>query len=139
MLIYVDTNIWIYAYENHPIFGDAARDVFTKLRMGRHDLAASLFLLGELQVMPTRTKNQFALASYKMLFRSRDIVMLSYQPEAVPIYVSLRADHRVKAVDALHLATAAHGRVDLFVTEDAQLRALPVPGIGRVVGLADFS
>ncbi len=138
MLIYVDTNIWIYAYENDPLFGDAARNLFQRLREGKHELAVSLYLLSELLVAPTRNSNVFALASYRLLFRSREVVMLSYQQAAVQTYVDLRATHRVKAVDALHLATAAYGKVDLFVTEDSKLRGLSVPGIGRIVQLADL-
>jgi predicted nucleic acid-binding protein len=37
MLVYLDTNIWIYAYENDPVFGATARQFLQTLRrVGPH-------------------------------------------------------------------------------------------------------
>jgi predicted nucleic acid-binding protein len=133
MLVYFDTNIWIYAYENDPLFGVSARRLFQDLRSGKHRLASSLFVLGELLVFPTQKQNTFALASYRRLFASPEIALLPYNAAATQVYADIRASQRLKPLDALHLATAAAARADIFVTHDTKLLPRTVPGIGAIV------
>ena len=135
MLIFLDTNIWIYAYENDPVFGASAQRFLQSLRYGNFRMASSLFVLSELPVLPTRKNNAFALASYKRLFSSPQLTLLPYAEPSAQIYAQLRASQRLKPLDALHLATAAAARVDLFVTQDTKLLPQNVPGIGRIVDL----
>jgi len=44
-------------------------------------------------------------------------------------YSMIRAESRVSQADGIHLATAAAAGVDLFVTNDGDLRKLVIPGI----------
>jgi len=132
MLIYLDTNIWIYAYENDPTFGPAARHLLQSLRSGKHRLAGSLFVLNELLVLPTRRNDTFTIASYRRLFASPNLVLLPYTLASAQSYAQLRAFDRIKPLDALHLATAAAARVDLFITHDTKLLPLTIPGIGAI-------
>jgi len=138
MRVYLDTNIWIYAYEHDPVHGDPAKLFLQKLRAGRHRIASSLFVLSELLVLPTRRKRDFILASYQSLFSSPELVLLPYDLRATRRYAELRAQLKLKPLDALHLAASASAGVDLFVTQDSGLLALAsqsVPGIGRITDL----
>ena len=132
MLVYLDTNIWIYAYENDPTFGTPARQFMQSLRSGKHRLAGSLFVLNELLVLPTRRNDTFTIASYRQLFASQNLDLLPYTLASAQMYAQLRAFDRIKPMDALHLATAAAARVDLFITHDTKLLPLSVPGIGTI-------
>jgi predicted nucleic acid-binding protein len=132
MLVYLDTNIWVYAYENDPTFGPAARQFMQSLRSGKHRLAGSLFVLNELLVLPTRRNDTFTIASYRQLFTSPNLELLPYTLASAQVYAQLRAFDRIKPLDALHLATAAAAGVDLFVTHDTKLLPRTVPGIGAV-------
>ncbi|HEY5331572.1 MAG TPA: PIN domain-containing protein [Acidobacteriaceae bacterium] len=132
MLVYLDTNIWVYAYENDPTFGPAARKFMHSLRSGKHRLAGSLFVLNELLVLPTRRDDSFTIASYRQLFASPNLELLPYTLASAKIYAQLRAFDRIKPLDALHLATAAAARVDLFITHDTKLLSCTVPGLGAI-------
>jgi predicted nucleic acid-binding protein len=48
MLVYLDTNIWVYAYESDPGFDAASRQFMQNLPSGKHRIAGSLFVLNEL-------------------------------------------------------------------------------------------
>jgi predicted nucleic acid-binding protein len=133
MLVYLDTNIWVYAYENDPTFGPGARLFMQALRSGEHRIAGSLFVLNELLVLPTRNKDAFTVASYRRLFAPANLELLPYTLACPQIYAQLRAFEGIKPLDAQHLATAAAGRVDLFVTHDVKLLSRSVPGIGAIV------
>jgi predicted nucleic acid-binding protein len=37
MLVYLDTNIWVYAYENYPRFGSSSRQFMQNLRSAQND------------------------------------------------------------------------------------------------------
>jgi predicted nucleic acid-binding protein len=135
MLIFLDTNIWVYAYEDDPKFGVSARLLMHGLRSGRHRIAGSLFVLNELLVLPTRRKDDFTIASYRRLFGADMLELIPYTLAATQTYAELRAFHRTKPLDAIHLATAAAAGVDLFVTQDEKLLPLNVPGIGQIADL----
>jgi len=66
MLVYLETNIWVYAFEHDPTFGTSAKRMFQDLRSGNHRIAGSLFALGELLVLPTRKRDNFTIASYRL-------------------------------------------------------------------------
>jgi predicted nucleic acid-binding protein len=135
MLIFLDTNIWVYAYEDDPKFGESARVLMQGLRSGKHRIAGSLFVLNELLVLPTRRNDAFTIASYRRLFSAEMLEILPYTSAATKTYAELRAFHRAKPLDAIHLATAAAASVDLFITQDEKLLPLTVPGIGQIVDL----
>jgi predicted nucleic acid-binding protein len=133
MLVYLDTNIWVYDQENNPIFGASARDFMQALHVGNHRIAGSLFVLNELLVLPTKRNDIFTIAKYRKLFTSTKLDLLPYTLASAQTYAELRAFDRVKQLDALHLATAAAAKVDLFVTHDIKLLSLTVRGIGAIV------
>ena len=132
--IYLDSNLYVYYFEGHSEFGLLARSVVERARQPQHRILSSLFVLSELLVDPTRLKDEFRAASLNRFFRSAAVELLPYAPDAVPIYARLRAEHRVKPLDALHLACAAWAGTDLFLTNDAALKQLTVSGIGFITG-----
>jgi predicted nucleic acid-binding protein len=70
--------------------------------------------------------------------RAIDEMGFSYLPfgeSAVATFSDLRAVHRIKTADAIHLACAASAGMDLFLTGDEKLTKLYVPGINFI---ADF-
>jgi predicted nucleic acid-binding protein len=132
--IYLDSNLYVYYFEGHPEFGHLARSIVERARQPQHRIYSSLFVLSELLVEPVRLKDEFRIASLNRFFRSDAVTLLPYGPEAVSIYASLRADYRIKPLNALHLACAACTGVDLFITNDIALKHLTVPGIGIIAG-----
>jgi predicted nucleic acid-binding protein len=63
------------------------------------------------------------------------VEVLPFTPEVSDRYGQIRAANKVTAGDAIHLATAAAAGVNLFLTNDAKLKNLTIPGIDFVAGL----
>jgi predicted nucleic acid-binding protein len=61
---------------------------------------------------------------------------LGFGAGAVSVFAKLRGKEGIKAPDAIHLACAASGGIDLFLTGDKKLPKLDVPGIQFI---ADFT
>jgi predicted nucleic acid-binding protein len=133
--VYLDTNIFVYAFEGNQTFGPPARAILQSIQSKDHLLFGSLITLSELLVLPAREGNTFYTARLKLFFRSPGITLVPYTPEAADLYAELRAIHRVKPLDAYHLASAAIAGMDFFITNDVKLTQLTVPGIARIEGL----
>ena len=137
MQIYLDTNIWIYAHEKEFGIGSASREFILRAKLRKHVLASSLFVLGELLVPAPNENREFQAAAYRKMFSSPEVLLLPYTLSAANLYARLRGLPGIKPLDALHLAAAGSGRVDLFVTEDTRLLKQTVPGIGSILNVED--
>ena len=137
MRFYLDSMVWIYAFEGNSPFAAPAQTLFRNLRAAGHTLLVSHFLLGELLVVPIRSGDSFLVASYKRaLLASATVELVPFSAEVAVSFATLRARHRTQSADAIHLSLAATAQADIFVTADSRLQKLVVPGIGAIVDLA---
>jgi predicted nucleic acid-binding protein len=132
MRLYLDTTEWVYHFEDNPEFGPAANLLVNQIKRDRHTTIASLFVLSEILIAPKRNQNEFAIAKLRHFFLSASVTLVPYSLNAVDLFTALRAFHRVKPLDALHLSIAATANVDYFFTNDTMLHKLAIPGIGRI-------
>ncbi len=135
--VYLDSMVWIYALEGNERFGAHAQALLTALRRGRHGLLASNFVLAEVLVAPRRDGDSALVQSYRWAIRSREVELVPFTQRTAVAFADIRGRFRVKAPDAIHLALAATGSADVFVTVDERLQRLMVPGIGRIAGLRE--
>ncbi len=133
--IFWDTMLFAYLFDAHPTYGPRVRKIYNAMTKRRDTLLSSTVILGEVIVGPYKTSSLSGIDRVESLFSSSEIALLPYPPEATRIFAKLRAIDGVKAMDALHLATAAHAGVDLFLTNDRRLNKLAIPGIQFIAGL----
>jgi uncharacterized protein len=116
-MIYVDTCLVIYAFEDDPVFGARARAALATQAPDR--LAISPLVKFECLVAPMKHGNLVLQRYYEdglQHFMQLDM------PEAVFIQgAQLRARFGLKTPDALHLATAQHHGCDALWTHDERL------------------
>lgn len=124
--------LWIYHFEGNPVFGATASETIVPLLESHHTVLSSLFTLGEILVGPKQANNIFAVAQLRLFFLSSSVTLTPWSLNVVERFSDLRAATRVKSPDALQLAFAASAGADFFVTTDAQLLRLAVPGIGLI-------
>lgn len=137
MRLYLDTMVWVYALEDHPEFGKQAQGLLRQIRIGRHTTLTSHFLLAELLVPHVRRRDPFIIAAYRqMMLASPAREVIPFGTDAAMRFAEVRAVHRVKQPDAIHLALAASSGADAFITADTRLNKLTVPGIGLIGDLA---
>lgn len=68
--VYLDTNIFIYAYEAHPRFIGAVTDLFAEIEKGNIRAVTSELTLAEVLVMPIFNKNRKAQRLYRQALRN---------------------------------------------------------------------
>ncbi len=116
-LIYLDSCLLIYAYENNPQYGASVRTALSKEPPEK--IAISPLTKMECLVKPIKTGNLVVQRYYEESFES-----FSWLPMSDAVYelaTLLRARFNLKTPDALHLACAQHHRCDALWTNDDRL------------------
>lgn len=133
--IYWDTMLFVYWMEGHPDYARRVQELRSSMERRRDVLCTSALALGELLVKPNQRKKTDLISAIRDYFHSPAIELLPFDAETAEIYADIRAEHTVSPSDAIHLATAAQARVDLFLTNDRRLCRLTIPGIHFIAGL----
>ena len=133
--IYWDTMLYAYWLEADNKLSRRVQQIHQTMLQRSDTLCSSLFVLGELLFGPTKTNDSASAASIQRFFDSEAVAMLPYTPQAVNTFADLRANHGIKALDALHLAIAATSEVDLFLTHDRRLHKVSAPGLPFIAGI----
>jgi len=127
--IFLDTNFFIYLIEGSSPRATRAKQLLQAFSARKDEVLTSVMSLGEVLVGPMR-QGDFTLAQrYRQIFRGRGVVVLPFLEPAAEAFARIRIDGRIKAPDAIQLATAGTAGCDLFLTNDERLMGLVVPGI----------
>lgn len=133
--VYWDTMLFVYWMEGHPEYARRIQELRRKMEQRRDTLYTSALALGELLVKPYKVQNSDLISAIRDYFQSAEIELLPFDAEAAEIFARIRAEHNIPPADAIHLATAARARADLFLTNDRRLCRLTVPGIHFIATL----
>ena len=131
--IYWDTMLFVYLLEDNPAFAPRVRNLLSRAHRRGDSLYTSNLALGEMMAGVERSANPRAERSVRDALVEMGFSFLPFDGDAVSPFSKLRARHRLKAPDAIHLACAASAGIDLYLTGDKQLVKLDVPGIQFIV------
>lgn len=125
MLVYLDTVICVYAVEGAPAFRARARARLAKLRADGDQPAVSDLTWLECRVKPIQLGDAVALADMEAFLSASDVVRVPMPTAVYERACRIRATHRYKLADALHLAAAVEGGCGIFLTNDLRLSGFP--------------
>lgn len=98
-------------------------------------LCTAMLTRGEIMVRPYRLDDLALAEKLRQLLRPPDIEIIGFDEETADHFARIRALYRVAPADAIHLASAARARANLFLTNDRALCRLHVPGIDFIAPL----
>jgi uncharacterized protein len=123
MKLYLDSVVVIYLVEQHPTFGPVATAAVTRLVPTA--LVGTELTRMECLVLPRRRNDQTREADFNRFFTQKYLPFPLVDAAVFHRATDLRAMYpKLKTPDALHLASAIEVGCDVFVTNDAQLRAV---------------
>lgn len=135
MRIYLDTNIFIAAFERRDALSDQLGQLFT-CGTGRpmKTFVTSELTLSELLVVPLRDGNRTLASYYDTVMSDSGWVHVSAVARTVLVSAArLRAGrHGLKIPDAIHLATAQAEGCSHFLTEDDGLTRTAVSAVSNL-------
>ena len=127
-----DTNIFIYLFDAHGQWNEAARNLRNSMKARGIELVTSVMTLGELQVGAKKSGDEEMAARYKAAL-ARSATIVPFEESAAGHYAELRAKTSVRGPDALQLACAAAHGVEVFVTNDERLHKVRLATVHFVV------
>lgn len=131
-LVYLDTNILLYALEGYPAFIQDLTQLFQSIDRGDLMAVTSELSLAEALVKPIKEQNLAQQATYKQTIRnSRKLSVIPVRREVLIQAAELRAAVNLKLPDAIHAATALLTQCSTFLTNDQRFQV--VPGLSVVL------
>ena len=130
-----DTMLFVYWIEEHPEYAGRIDRLIARMQARGDRLCSSAFGIGELLVGALKRGDRSLAEAIRTTLRPPQVELLPFDAAAAERYAEVRARHGTSAPDAVHLACAAAAGVDLFLTSDARLTRLDVPGIRFIAGL----
>jgi predicted nucleic acid-binding protein len=121
-VLYLDSNVFIYAVENSHQWAEMTEDLLGAIEAGRIRAVASELVLAEVLAKPFADGNMKHVARYKQLLSPRQQLSIADVSRDVLIHAAqLRGDKNLKLFDAIHVATAQMAHCDYFLTQDERL------------------
>ena len=135
--LYLDANIFIYAIERHPDFLARVDSLFTRIDAGEITATTSELTIADCLVKPFADNDIARQGLYQAAISPRQNFSVVAISRAILIQAAqLRALHKVRLPDAVHLATATASACQALITNDQLIR--PISGI-PVIQLVDLN
>jgi predicted nucleic acid-binding protein len=126
----LDTAPLIYFIEKTPEFYSRVRPFFLAMQRGDFEVVTSTVTVTEVMVKPFRLGDAALVKTYRdILHRTAHLRIVPFTDDIAEIAAHLRADHKIQTPDAIQIATAMSVNADFFLTNDAELPALPRPAV----------
>jgi len=133
--IYWDTMLFIYWMEDHPQFAKRVNAIHSRMQERQDQLLTGAFTFGEVLAGPYRKGAAQAADESRRLLQSVVSEVVPFTIETADHYARIRGALGLPPADAIHLASAAQARTDLFLTNEQRLVGKFVPGIQFIAPL----
>lgn len=121
--ILLDTNCFIYYFEDNPKYSNKLEKIFTDIESGNNEAFMSIISFMEILVKPKKDNNVFIENRYKlMLTNYPNLSIIDMEYNIADIASRLRANYKIKTPDAIIIATGIYMNVDYIITNDIRLK-----------------
>jgi predicted nucleic acid-binding protein len=122
----LDTAIFIYFIEQHPVYGRLLAPLFQHVEREQLRIATSALTLLETLVVPYRAGDEILARKYEaILTNGRGLTLVAIDAPLIRLAAQIRAATSARTPDALQLASALTARCTAFLTNDKRLSSLP--------------
>jgi predicted nucleic acid-binding protein len=119
----LDTNVFIYAVEEHPVYASLAYRVLEWVEHHGRSAVTSTITMTELLTRPYSEKNSpWVNEYYGLLSRYPNLEWIAPDLEAADLAARFRAQYRLRTPDAIQAATAVRAGVRGFISNDPAFR-----------------
>jgi predicted nucleic acid-binding protein len=123
MIVFLDTNVVIYAVEDPPVFGARATARLGALRGAGDSFMVSDLTRMECLVGPLRSGDTALEAQFRAFFAAAGVQVVPITAAVCDRAALIRATTRFKPMDSLQLASAVIHGASAFLTNDTRLNA----------------
>ena len=124
-IIGLDTSVFIYHLEAHPVYLPLTRELLAGVEAGRWTAVISTVTVMELTVRPWQLDRPAVARAYEaLLVHFPHLILADVTRDVARRAAQLRARYRIRPADALQVATALIHEATAFVTNDQLLTRL---------------
>jgi predicted nucleic acid-binding protein len=127
--------IFAYLLEGNAEFGQQSRAAYEAITRRGDTICTSVFTVGELLVLPRKKSDHRIISAIQGFMQGGEVELLPFTLNTAVLYSEVRAESRLKAADAIHVATAIAARANFFLTNDKELQKQKISGIPYIMGL----
>lgn len=121
-IIALDTNIFIYHFEENPEYVSFTERLFEKIESGRLRAVTSVLTLHEILTGARKAGNARLVSLYRDLLGSfPNLSMIPFDVDVAETSSDLCARYGIRTPDAIQVATAIRQRAETFITNDGRL------------------
>ena len=136
-VIGLDTPVFIYHLEAHPVFLPLTQEILSGVEQGSWNAVTSTVTLMEINVHPFQLNRSDIARKYEaLLVNFPNLAIVDIDREIARKAAQLRAEFRIRPADALQVAAGLVHKARAFVTNDRQLERLS--SLIDVITLEDF-
>ncbi len=136
-LVMLDSMVFIYHFENHPLFANLTEVIFERMEDGLLNSFASVICLTEIYSGPLQKGHVSLFEEYKRVFATYpNLLLIPVTPEIAEEAAILKTKYQLRTPDAIHIATGVVHKAEAFISNDETLRNIEEL---EVLTLSDFT
>ncbi len=123
--MYIDTNIFIYAIENHPKYGASCKKILKDVESGKIKVSASILVLVEAINVLNRLNKELRNEGKKTIDISMNVAAIESLPikwldlNLVIIERAAQYEYPINPTDYVHLATMELNQINEVISADS--------------------
>jgi predicted nucleic acid-binding protein len=122
--VYLDTNAFIYYTSENPVYFPIVEPIIEACLQQTMFGFTGPAVKAEVMVQPYRSGDADLIDRYNHFFgQSNFLTLVPHQDNLFDQAARLAGKHKLRLIDALHIATAASAGCDFFVTNDSDFKA----------------
>jgi predicted nucleic acid-binding protein len=118
-MLYLDSNVFVYAAINTKDLGENARELLQKIQQGEMQAETSALTFDEVFWAVKKYDLEAAFEACQALLNFPNLYIVPVDRELVVFALQLIKEHHLAPRDAIHAATAIAGKADALVSTDA--------------------
>ena len=121
--VYLDSNIFIYGVEHHPVFSGVVKQIFESIDEGQFEAITSELTLAEVLVKPNERNLEKQKISYiDIITGNSSLSAIAVTQEILIQSAAMRAETGMKLPDAIHVTTSLDKACGVFLTNDSRIK-----------------
>ena len=121
--LFLDTSLFIYLFEDHPVYASAIQPVFDALSSDKMSAYSSIITVSEVLTKPIENKGFELTKKYQEIFLHLPNLTIASPTYDIAVQAAIiRARYKFQLIDCFQLALASHYQCLAFLTNDKKLK-----------------
>jgi len=124
-MIYLDSNVFIFASLNNEELGNSARFILEEVENGNIEASTSSLTFDEVVWIIKKNRSfEDAIAAGEAFLNMQRLHLVDVNPDLLALSISIMKKYRTDPRDSIHAATAIAQKATVFISEDSDFNRI---------------